>query len=120
MTALAGLRVLVVEDELMVAIMIEQALRRADCVLVGPVPRIAKAIEMARSEPIDVALLDVNLAGERVFPVADVLIERAVPFVFLTGYASGVVPSAYANRNILGKPFTPATLYRTLEAAIAG
>jgi two-component SAPR family response regulator len=118
MGALAGLRVLVVEDELMVAIMIEQALHRADCVVVGPVPRVAKAIDVARSEPIDVALLDVNLAGERVFPVADVLIERAIPFVFLTGYAPGIVPSTYATRGILGKPFTPAKLYRTLEAAI--
>ncbi len=118
MPALAGLRVLVVEDELLIATTIEQALERAECTVIGPVPRVAKAVDVARSAAIDVGLLDVNLAGEEVFPVADVLAQRTIPFVFLTGYAPSIVPPSYGHHAILGKPCSLAKLYRTLATAV--
>ena len=116
MTNLAGLRVLVVEDEVIIAMLLEEALRDAGCVVVGPVPRVDKAIEAARAEPLDFALLDVNLAGEKVFPVAEVLVERDVPFVFLTGYGRSGLPTAYARRPTLAKPFRLPALLSTIAA----
>lgn len=118
MANLAGLRVLVVEDELFIAMMLEGALRDEGCVVVGPVPRVANAVKAAQDEPIDVAVLDVNLGGEQVFPVADALVERRVPFVFLTGYGGGVLPAAHADRPVLSKPFKYATLFGAIAAAL--
>jgi DNA-binding response OmpR family regulator len=113
---LEGLRALVVEDEVTIAMVLEDALREAGCVLVGPIPRVGKAVEVARAEPIDFALLDVNLAGEKVFPVADVLAERNVPFVFLTGYGRSELPAAYADRPAMAKPFKLAALLGVVAA----
>ena len=65
---------------------------------------------------LDCALLDVNLAGEKVFPVAEVLVRREVPFVFLTGYGRGILPAAYADRPVLAKPFRLAALLSLMTA----
>ncbi len=72
--------------------------------VVGPVGRLDKAVAMARDASFDMALLDANLHGERVFPVADILIERGVPFVFLTGYAMADVPPRFLKYRFLQKP----------------
>jgi DNA-binding response OmpR family regulator len=117
-SALDGMRVLVVEDELLVAMMIEEVLCVAGCVIVGPVNDLPKALQAAREQAIDVALLDVNLAGERVFPVAAVLAERSVPYVFMTGYGRGMLPVEYANRLIIPKPFKLRDLTDNLSAAL--
>ena len=90
--ALQGVKVLVVEDEYLVATLMENMLASAGCVVAGPIPRLAQALDAASSEACDVAVLDVNLAGERVYPVADILAQRNVPFVFVTGY--GVFPAS--------------------------
>jgi len=71
--ALQGVKVLVVEDEYLVAALMEDMLESAGCVVAGPIPRLAQALDAASSEACDVAVLDVNLAGERVYPVADIL-----------------------------------------------
>jgi len=106
MTALLqGLRVLVVEDEYLVASLIEDMLKSAGCIVAGPIPRLAEALDVARREACDVALLDINLAGERIYPVAEVLAQRDVPFIFLTGYGTGALPDEYAERPHLHKPF---------------
>ena len=112
-TALEGVKVLVVEDEYLVAALMEDMLASAGCVVAGPIPRLAQALDAASSEACDVAVLDVNLAGERVYPVADILAQRNVPFVFVTGY--GVLPGEYANRPRLCKPFKMADLLDTLS-----
>jgi CheY-like chemotaxis protein len=104
-TPFEGLRVLVVEDELLVAITLQEILRTFGCTIVGPVSRLPAALEAARTEQFDVALLDVSLAGERVFPVADVLIARFLPFAFLTGHGGDVIPPQYGPRPALSKPF---------------
>ena len=111
--ALQGVKVLVVEDEYLVAALMEDILESAGCVVAGPIPRLAQALDAANREACDVAVLDVNLAGERVYPVADILAQRNVPFVFLTGY--GVLPGEYANRPRLCKPFKMADLLDTLS-----
>jgi CheY-like chemotaxis protein len=111
--ALQGVKVLVVEDEYLVATLMEDILESAGCVVAGPIPRLAQALDAASSEACDVAVLDVNLAGERVYPVADILAQRNVPFVFVTGY--GVLPGEYANRPRLCKPFKMADLLDTLS-----
>ena len=111
--ALQGVKVLVVEDEYLVAALMEDILESAGCVVAGPIPRLAQALDAANSEACDAAVLDVNLAGERIYPVADILSRRNIPFVFVTGY--GVLPGEYANRPRLCKPFKVADLLDTLS-----
>lgn len=104
---LAGRRVLVVEDEALVSMLIEQMLEDLGCVVVGPATTIASALALAEgSEPIDMALLDVNLSGEHVFPVAEALAKRGVPFAFSTGYGEGGLPEEWRGRPTLQKPYT--------------
>jgi CheY-like chemotaxis protein len=102
---LHGLRILVVEDTLLVAEMIEDALHDLGCDVIGPAPRLQRGLALAGEGHLDGALLDVNLAGERCFPIADALIERGVPFAFLTGYGDAGIPQEYQAVPRLAKPF---------------
>jgi DNA-binding response OmpR family regulator len=116
MTApLAGVRVLLVEDEYLVASLIEDMLGTAGCIVSGPIPRLSDALAAAGREVCDVAVLDVNLAGEHIYPVADILSDRNIPYVFITGYSAGVLPGEYALRPRIGKPFKMADLLGTLS-----
>lgn len=110
--SLAGARVLVVEDELMIARLIGRTLVRAGATLVGPFPRIDLALAAVRAGGFDLAVLDVNLAGERIDPVADALAALGTPFLFLTGYGTPGV-EGWA-RPVLAKPFEAATLIARL------
>ena len=87
MSPLADLRILVVEDEVFIAWEIEERLQRLGCEVVGPVGRLEHALELARTTALDGALLDVNIKGGVVYPVAEELLARQVPVVFSTGYA---------------------------------
>ena len=116
--ALKGVRVLVVEDEYLVAILIEEILQSAGCVVMGPVPRLPEALDAIDHEDYDVAVLDVNLAGERINPVADALSERNVPFLFVTGYGTNALPSEYAERPHICKPFRMAELLGALSSVV--
>jgi len=102
---LTGKRVLVVEDELLVALLVEDMLADAGCIVVGPFARVPEALAAARTETVDVALLDVNIAGEKVFPVAHVLEERGVPFLFVTGYGQAALPRDRPKWVACNKPF---------------
>ena len=102
---LAGLRVLVVEDELAIAMMVEMALQDQQCTIVGPYSSLEEALSAARTETMDVALLDINLAGEMVFPAAEVLVERGVPFLLLSGYGDTRLPPDRQDWPVCGKPF---------------
>jgi len=117
--ALEGLRVLVVEDEFLVAILIEDMLVAAGCLVAGPIPRLSEALDAVDRGTFDAAVLDVNLGGDRVHPVADALSRRNVPFVFVTGYGAGVLPGEYAERPRLCKPFKMADLLGTLSSVVA-
>src|SRR6516225_2290712 len=115
MTAeLEGARILVVEDEFLVAMLLEDVLEAAGCVVAGPIPRIADALAAVDRETYDAAVLDVNLAGERIDPVADALSRRNIPFMFVTGYSAAAVPGGFAERPRLRKPFRMADLLDTL------
>ena len=118
MARLAGRRILLVEDELLVAMMLEDVLRPEGCVLLGPFPRVEPALKAAREERLDAAVLDFNLAGERVDPIAKALAERNIPFAFTTGYDRGMLPAEYADRPALAKPFRPAQLIDALTALL--
>lgn len=116
MTAmLDGVRVLVVEDEYLVAILIEEILESAGCVVSGPISRLPEALDAVDHDDFDAAVLDVNLAGERIDPVAEALSRRNVPFVFVTGYGEGVLPREFAERPRLCKPFRMAELLGALS-----
>jgi DNA-binding response OmpR family regulator len=115
---LDGVRVLVVEDEYLVAILIEEILESAGCVVVGPVPRVPEALDTIDHVDCDAAVLDVNLAGERINPVADALSERDVPFMFVTGYGANGLPSGHAERPHICKPFRMAELLGALSSVV--
>ena len=115
---LEGVRVLVVEDEYFVAILIEEILEKAGCVVMGPIPRLPEALDAIDREAYDVAVLDVNLAGERINPVADALSERNVPFLFVTGYGANSLPREYAQRPHICKPFRMAELLGVLSSVV--
>ena len=120
MPPLADLRVLVVEDEVFIALEIEERLRRLGCAVVGPVGRLERALELARGEALDGALLDVNVKGGFVYPVAAELRTRAVPVVFSTGYAPEALPAAFRDLPFLRKPFGAGQLEAAALAAFAG
>lgn len=112
---LSGLRILVVEDVLVMADVICDQLAECGCVIVGPVAHLKDALPLAREAPLDGALLDVNLAGERSFPLAAVLRERHIPYLFLTGYDSpSAFPTEYREAPRLGKPFRHQDLVNAL------
>jgi len=116
---LAGRRILVVEDEMMIAMLVEDMLLELGCSVVGPVHALAEALELARSEPgLDAALLDVNLAGQSVFPVADALREKGVPAVFSTGYGDAGLRDIDRGSPVLQKPFRAGDLARALGEAL--
>ncbi len=116
---LSGRRILVVEDDLMIAMLIDDVLKEAGCDVVGPLPRLAPALQAASSERLDGALLDINLAGELVSPVADRLIERGVPFLFLTGYGWHMLPERFHTRPLVTKPCRQDILLSALARAVA-
>jgi DNA-binding response OmpR family regulator len=119
MTAsLRGVRVLVVEDEYLVAILIQDILESAGCVVSGPIPRLPEALDAVDHDTYDVAVLDVNLGGERIDPVAKALSRRNVPFVFVTGYGAGVLSGEFAERPRLCKPFKMADLLDALSSIV--
>jgi len=115
---LEGVRVLVVEDEYLVAALIEQILESAGCIVMGPVARVPEALDAVDHDDYDAAVLDVNLAGERINPVADALSERDVPFMFVTGYGASALPREYAERPHIGKPFRIAELLGMLSSIL--
>lgn len=117
-----GCRCLVVEDEFLVAMLLEDTLRDLGFEVLGPVSSCAAALDLIRSADggLDAAVLDVNLAGERVYPVAEALLERDVPFIFLTGYAGDDLDDRFAGIPIVQKPWLPATLEGVLARTFAG
>ena len=115
---LAGRRVLIVEDEAMIALLIQDVLTDLGSMVVGPAARIEEALELARSSPLDLAALDLNLGGTPVYPVAQILADRAVPFVFMTGYGQQGIAEPWRGRPSIAKPFRPSQLASFLRDAL--
>ena len=104
---LTGLRVLVVEDNALIAAGVGEGLAAAGAAVVGPAARLAAAVELAETAAIDIAVLDVDLDGTPVWPAADALTRRGIPFVLATGHqASIVAPARFRDRPFVNKPFT--------------
>jgi CheY-like chemotaxis protein len=112
-------RVLIIEDEMLVAMLLEDLLSELGYEPAGPVGRLEEALAAARGEAVDAALLDVNLNGKATYAVADILSERGIPFVFATGYGAGGIPERYRSCPILTKPFRCDDLARVLAEALA-
>jgi CheY-like chemotaxis protein len=115
---LAGKRVLIVEDESMVAMLIEGLLEECECSIVGPCNTFEKALEAARTETFDLAVLDVNLRGTMVYPVAELLSARHIPFLFVSGYGDDAIPPGHDAWRVCAKPFKGNDLVKMMSAAL--
>ncbi len=111
---LAGMRVLVVEDEMMVSMLIEDMLSDLGCKVVGPASRLEEAVALVESHEIDCAVLDVNLGGQPIFPLADILRAKGAPFAFATGYGDAGLRDVDKGAPVLQKPFRESDLARVL------
>jgi CheY-like chemotaxis protein len=116
---LAGLKVLVVEDEMLVSMLVEDMLSDLGCTVVGPAAELDEAMTLAQTAEIDLALLDVNVGGKPVFPVADALKARGVPFAFASGYGEAGLSEDHRGAAVLQKPFREADLARALKGLVA-
>jgi CheY-like chemotaxis protein len=117
--ALAGRRVLVVEDSPVVAEATDQMLCDMGCVVVGPATTMAPALEMAGEERLDAALVDLNIRGGKAFPVLKILNERGIPFLLASGYADWSMPEEWQDRPRLAKPYSPNLLRESLIDLLA-
>jgi CheY-like chemotaxis protein len=111
-------RVLVAEDEFLVYLVLEEELRANGFEVLGPFTTVEQICEALRHETIDVALLDINLAGEMIYPVADELMAKNVPFIFLSGYAARALPECYRDVPRIDKPYDPPLLLEALNRLV--
>lgn len=112
-------RILIVEDEMLVAMLIEDVILDLGHEVVGPAMRLDAALSVANNEEFDFAILDINLAGQQSFPVADRLTERGIPFMFASGYGAAGLSPPYTTAPILQKPFSPAQVETALKKLCA-
>ena len=109
-------RILIVEDEYLIAMSLRDVLEGAGSVVVGPVPNVEKAIKTIESEPsLDAAVVDVNLGGKLAYPVADLLLARNIPFVFTSGYEDDTLRTRYPQVINCHKPY----IFPKMEEALA-
>jgi DNA-binding response OmpR family regulator len=108
-------RILIVEDEMMIAMYLEDLVSDQGHQPVGPAMRLEQAMILARDEALDAALLDVNLGDAKSFPAAEILRERGVPLLFLTGYGASGLPEEWKGSPTLEKPFEPHHLAGALK-----
>ncbi|HEX6866007.1 MAG TPA: response regulator [Caulobacteraceae bacterium] len=116
---LAGLKVLVVEDEMLVSMLVEDMLSGLGCEVVGPAAELDEAMSLARSADIDLAVLDVNLGGKSIFPVADALKARGVPFAFASGYGEAGLSESHKTAAVIQKPFREGDLAQALRGLVS-
>ncbi len=116
---LSGLRILCVEDECIVAMLIEDILAEEGCEIVGPFAKLAPAIAIARSARIDGAVLDVNLNGETSYQLAELLAGMQVPYIFVTGYGDEGIAELHRRTRVVQKPFKGSELVSALAGMIA-
>jgi CheY-like chemotaxis protein len=115
---LKGRNVLVVEDNGLLCYVLEETLREAGCEVVGPFARLPDALEAVPTIHIDVALLDINIRGQLISPLAAHLSERGVPFIVTSAYSSNDLPYALQSAHQLRKPYTSTDVLENLAAAL--
>ena len=113
---LSGKAVLLVEDEFLLALQLEELLQSHGGTVRGPYRRLEDALKAAERNDFDFAILDINLGGTMVYPLADTLLARGVPFLFLTGYSQANLPEQFHGVTRLNKPCDPVQLISTLRA----
>lgn len=114
-SSLAGLRILIVEDDALLALNLQDFVENLGCSVVGPTGRLSEAFAIIDAEHIDGAMLDINLHGEMVYPLADRLAERDIPMLFCSGYAfTSAVPRRFAHYPQVSKPVVDHTLRTTM------
>ena len=116
--SLADKRILIVEDEIIVALDLANEITAEGVKAVGPVSTVIAALDVIANTELDGVILDLKLRGEMAFPVADVLADRHIPFVFMTALDAGDIPSRHANIRCLRKPVSAEVICRALEATI--
>ena len=109
---------LVVEDEALIAMLVEDMIHDSGGEMVGPAAKLSDAVDLARNAQADVALLDLNLGGALAYPVADVLRQRGVPIVFTSGYGSAALIQRFQDCPILDKPFDQRSLEQAIGTAL--
>lgn len=114
---LEGLRVFIAEDEALVAIFLEDLLEELGCTVAGCAGHVSRALALVDALQFDVAIVDINLAGESAYPVAEALKRRAIPFVFATGYGGDSLSPEWQDRTVLHKPYQISDLKRALTQA---
>ena len=112
--------VFLVEDEVMIRMMVADMLEELGYRVAAEAGDINDAMRLAQSTEFDLAILDVNVNGKVISPVADVIMAKGCPFIFATGYGSSGLPEQYRDRPALQKPFQLDALSRTIEAALRG
>ncbi len=112
-------RVLFVEDEAVVSMLIEDMLLDLDVEVVGPVAKMDEALALAGEIEIEAAILDINLGGQFTYPIANILQARGIPVIFATGYGSSALPERFRSVPTLHKPFSRSCFERVIEAALA-
>jgi CheY-like chemotaxis protein len=118
---LEGVRMLVVEDEALIAMLVEDMLSDLGCTVVDIAGTVEQGLRMAApgKARIDAAILDVNVAGDKVFPIAEALEAQGIPFVFATGYGATGVDPRFVDRPVIAKPFRLDALEKSLATALA-
>lgn len=115
---LADRRILLVEDEALLALIAEEVLQDQGCVVIGPVGKLSTALQMATDEALDAAVLDVTIRGGKSYPVAEQLTARGIPFVLVSGYGSWMLPEELRESPQLTKPFSAENLVATVSALL--
>jgi len=114
-----GRRVLIVEDEMLVGILIEDMLGEMGYAVAGMATRVGTALPMVEKADFDLAILDVNLGDEMSFPIADALADKGLPYLFATGYGRQGIAARHAGRPVVAKPFSCGELKSAIDAALA-
>jgi len=117
-TAIEGARIFVVEDESVITMLLQDMFDELHCEVVSLASRFQDALDKANTLSFEVAILDVNLNGQRTFPIAEALKARGVPFIFATGYGAAAVPENFRTAPVLQKPFRIADLERAVRSAL--
>jgi len=118
-SAIEGARIFVVEDESVITMLLQDMFEELHCEVVSLASRFQDALEKANTLAFEVAILDVNLNGQRTFPIAEALQARGLPFIFATGYGAAAVPENFRAAPVLQKPFRIADLERAVRTALA-
>jgi two-component SAPR family response regulator len=116
--SLLGKRILIMEDEFFLALCVGQVLEEQGCAVIGPATSVQEGLDLVEKAKVDGAILDINLNGEMVYPVAKELMDRNIPFVFTTGYRPLDLPSFYYGIPRLEKPVEAGLFIRTLKKVL--